>query len=173
MFQSLNLLQKVYVSLAQSILTYCLPCWGGATKVKFLVLERAQRSLLKVMLFKPYRFPTQSLYLTSDLLSVRKLYLLHLILKKHKSLPYDPLKPSMSSRRRHLVAPTVPVRSVFAKRQYAWQSSHLYNLLNKELHVYPLNLRDCKLAVTEWLKTKNYDDIEAMVTSLPLSYGPL
>ena len=164
---SKNLLHRVYVSLAQSILTYCLSCWGGTTKIKFLELERAQRSLLKVMLFKPYRFPTQSLYLTADVLSVRKLYLLHLILRKHKSLPYDPNKSNTSSRRSYLVAPTIPVRSVFAKRQYARQSSHLYNLLNRELNIYPLKLRDCKLTVTDWLKTKTYDDIETLVSVLP------
>lgn len=74
-----DLLNQIYISLAQSVLGYCLPLWGGATKVKFLELERAQRSLLKVMFFKPYRFPTEQLYLTAGLLSVRKLYLLHLI----------------------------------------------------------------------------------------------
>ncbi|KAH9643687.1 hypothetical protein HF086_001797, partial [Spodoptera exigua] len=35
--------------------------WGGATKGKFLELERAQRALLKLMLFKPLRFPTSYL----------------------------------------------------------------------------------------------------------------
>ena len=43
---SKKLLRQVYISLAQSILTYCLPWWGGTTKTKFLELERAQRSLL-------------------------------------------------------------------------------------------------------------------------------
>lgn len=47
---------KIYTSLAQSIISYCIPVWGGATKTKILELERAQRSLIKVMYFKPYRY---------------------------------------------------------------------------------------------------------------------
>ncbi|CAB3243932.1 unnamed protein product [Arctia plantaginis] len=69
---------KIYIALAQRVITYCIPVWGGATKTHFLEVERAQRSLLKVMYLKPYRFPTNILYMTCSLLSVRKLYVLNL-----------------------------------------------------------------------------------------------
>jgi hypothetical protein len=85
------MLKQIYISLAESILTYCIPVWGGATKTKFLELERAQRSLLKVIHTKPYRFPTTQLYMTADVLSVRKLYILNLILKTHKNTVYKPI----------------------------------------------------------------------------------
>lgn len=57
-----KMLTQIYLSLAQSILTYCVPVWGGAIKTKFLELERAHRYLIKVMYCKPYRFPTNELY---------------------------------------------------------------------------------------------------------------
>ena len=47
-----NLLNEIYVALAQSVLLYCIPIWGGAAKTKFIHLERAQRALIKLMYFK-------------------------------------------------------------------------------------------------------------------------
>lgn len=158
-----SLLNQIYISLAQSVIGYCLPLWGGATKTKFLELERAQRSLIKVMFFKPYRFPTESLYLTSGLLTVRKLYILQLVLKEHKSLFYDAEHDKIEIRRKKNAAPLVTVKTTFAKRQYLRQSSYLYNLINKDLAIYPLTYFNCKKLLTEWLKTKCYDDIESMV----------
>lgn len=38
-----DLLGKIYTVLAQSVTTYCIPVWGGASKTKMLELERAQR----------------------------------------------------------------------------------------------------------------------------------
>lgn len=34
--------------------------WSGATKAELLELERAQRSLIKIMYNEPYRFPNNA-----------------------------------------------------------------------------------------------------------------
>ena len=159
-----DLIRQIYVSLGQSILMYCLPVWGGATKTKFLELERAQRALLKVMLFKPLRFPTESLYLTSNLLSVRKLYILQVVLKKHKSLPF--ILSRAQTRRKNNVAPEIPVKTTFATRQYTKQSSHIYNILNKEANIYSMTYHDCKKTLTQWLTNKDYEKIESILHTI-------
>lgn len=156
-----DLLRQIYISLAQSVITYCLPIWGGANKSKFIELERAQRYLLKVIFFKPYRFPTDLLYSCADLLTVRKLYILNIIAKKHKSLPYNPC--FRLKRRNYTVAKTETVKTSFAKKQYPRQSAYLYNIINKELDIYSLTHRECKKTLTEWLKTKSYDEIESLL----------
>lgn len=161
---SKTLLNQIYVSLAQSVLVYCIPVWGGATKMKFLELERAQRSLLKVMYFRSYRFPTENLYSLSGLLTVRKLYVLHAVLKLHKTLPYDPSLDK--KRRKYLVAPEVSVKSTYAKRQYIRQSASIYNKLNKLLNIFPMTYRDCKKSLMDWLKSKSYDDIETLLQTI-------
>lgn len=153
-----KLLKQVYIALAQSLLVYCIPVWGGASKIKFLELERAQRALLKVMYFKSYRFPTDSLYKISDTLSVRQLYMLNIILKAHRALPYDPSK--LSRRRKHSVAPTARIKTVYAKRQFMARSAHLYNKINKILNIYPMNYYTCKTKLTALLKTWSYDKTE-------------
>lgn len=157
-----KLLDQIYISLAQSVLAYCLPIWGGATKLKFLTVERAQRCLLKVMYFKPYRFPTQELYTQSNILSVRKLYILLSVLKVHKKLTFDP--NLISGRRRCNVATTHKCNTKFAKRQFLAQSSILYNQIDKKLELYKLLTKNCKTKIINWIKTLNYHQNEALLT---------
>lgn len=66
-----NLLKLIYVALCQSIITYGISVWGSAAKTTMLAAERAQRSVLKVMLLKPFRYPTHSLYAEAKVLTVR------------------------------------------------------------------------------------------------------
>lgn len=157
----MGLLHKIYFALAESVITYCISVWGGATKTSFLNLERAQRALLKVMFFLPYRFPTDSLYLTSGILSVRRLYLLRIVTRKHKSISYDPRK---TNRRTIVNVVSQPrVKSVFAKRQFVSQSAYIYNTLNKKLNFYPLAYIECKNRLKTWLITTTYEEIESMI----------
>lgn len=159
-----ELLNNIYVALAQSILIYCIPVWGGAAKSYFIDLERAQRSLIKVMYCKPFRFPTESLYTMSKLLSVRKLYILHSTLSYHKTLPFD--KAKLRKRRCDIVAPTVPTRTVFACRQNIAQAPRTYNIINGKLGIYSLPLYGCKKALIRWLSALSYDDVEDILTRI-------
>lgn len=108
---SVSLLTRIYVTLAQSIITYCIPIWGGAFKTKFIDIERSQRHLIKVMFFKPYRFPTDKLYKMSNLLTVRKLYILFTILRLHKRLRYDSSE-LLGSLSHSAIAPTAALRAL-------------------------------------------------------------
>lgn len=156
-----KLLNQIYVALVQSVVTYCIQVWGGAVKTRFIDLERSQRSLIKVMLFLPYRYPTSQLYTFSNLLSIRKLYVLHTVLRKHRNLPFDSTK--LSTRRYYAVARIVACRSMFAQRQFVSQASHLYNHINKILHIYNLKLSDVKKKVQEWLLNLEYADVELLL----------
>jgi hypothetical protein len=155
------LLKLVYVSLAQSLLAYCILVWGGASKAKFKDLEIAQRALLKVIHFKPYRYSTQYLYKLSDVLSVRQIYILNAILKLHKSMPYDAHK--VARRRKYNVALVPAVRTAYAKRQYISRSAKLYNKINKILNIYPNNTYTNKKSITSFLKSCNYVETEAFL----------
>lgn len=156
-----KLLTDIYVALAQSITIYCITLWGGAPKTKFLEVERAQRALLKVMYFKRRRFPTLSLYSIVDLLTVRKLYILHNVLKTHKSLGFHPDKEVR--RRKVNVAPIPLVHTRFAQHQFTYLSLQIYNKINKTLRIYPLTLRECKIKLTTWLKCVDYEETEIIL----------
>lgn len=157
---SKELLNKIYIALTQSILKYCIPVWGGSTKMKILELERAQRLLLKVMYFKPRRFSTEILYQYADLLTVRKLYILNVVLKVHRSIGYD---PTLNKKRRNNVVAFRPTKTVFARRQYGKQSARLYNITNSKLRIYPHKIYDCKIIVQDWLKQLTYTETESLL----------
>jgi hypothetical protein len=156
-----TLLNQLYVTLAESIMTYCITVWGGATKSKFLEVERGQRCLLKVMYLRPYRFPTFELYKISDQLSMRKLYILHTILKLHKTLECNPTL--LTRRRKNTVAPLTAYKSLFAKRQYKTRSAYLYNKINVKINIYQQNKYNGKKSLTEWLKMLSYEDTELLL----------
>lgn len=158
-----KLLNQVYFGLAQSILAYCIPVWGGATKGKLLELERSQRSLLKIMYNKPYRYPTKQLYLECKLLSVRKLYILNLLLERHKTVTID---SSFKNKRRQKAISESIVKSNFATRQYNRQSELVYNKVNKTLNIFRLNLYNLKNKVTNWLNSLDYKEVENLLTIL-------
>lgn len=155
-----GLLRDIYVALVQSILIYCVPVWGGASKTRFLEIERAQRSLLKVMFFKKKRFPTETLYQISRLLSVRKLYILQTTLKKHKTITYDPIK---ATKRRQVIIDVPKSNTVFATRQYVARSSYLYKTINKFLNIYGKPYFESKRLLQQWLETKYFEETEALL----------
>lgn len=157
------LLFKIYTALVQSILTYCLPIWGGAGKTKFLELERALRSLLKTMLFKPYHYPTTLLYSECGVLSVRQLYILLAILKRHKNTFYIP--PNTNKRRQNEAIAVKLAKTAFAFNNFNCRSAFLYNQLNKLLRFHPKSHYDCKLIISNYLKTLSYADTEKLLLS--------
>lgn len=157
-----KLLKLLYISLVQPVLVYCIPVWGCAAKTRFLELERTQRTLLKIMNWKPYRFPTTTLYKISDLLTVRQLYILNMTLKLHKTLPYD--LRNLAKRRKHNVAPVIKTKTHFAKKQFVSISAYIYNKINKILNIYPMQTYSCKSVLTTWLKNQNYNETEALCT---------
>lgn len=157
-----DLLTDIYISLVQSVLIYCIPVWGGAAKTRFISLERAQRSLIKVMHFKKIRFPTQSLYEISGLLSVRKLYIMQTVLKRHKTIPFH-TNITANKRRKQRAIQTNRVNTVFAKRQYNNRSVYLYNAFDKELDICNKQFYACRKLLKTCLQSKTYDCIESLL----------
>lgn len=158
-----TLLKNVYTALAESILTYCISSWGGARKTHLINLERAQRALLKVIKFKPFRYPTVDLYSECDVLTVRQLYIKNIIIYQHKKLIYD---DAIANRRTHKVCPTIRIKTSYIQKFQCYTGPMLYNNLNKILNIYPLNIYECKIKLVEWLKTQEYNKIESLFVNI-------
>lgn len=157
-----KLLKTVYLALCQSILTYCLTAWGGAYKIHMLSVERAQRSVLKTINFKPYRYPTADLYNICQVLTVRQLYILNCTLRMHANLSVNQLAAARA-RRNSKISKRKICRTEFMHHQFQFLSSFLYDKLNKTLNIYLLNKHKCKQKVTTWLLSCTYDDTEALL----------
>lgn len=159
-----KLIKQVYLALCQSILTYCITSWGGAAKTILLPLERAQRAVLKVATFRPFRFPTHQLYTACNVLTVRQLFILNIVLHQHTALPFDPV-PS-DKRRKDLVCTKPQTKHVFANRFYVFLGPFLYNRLNKVLSLYNERYKKCSKMLSEYLAKHNYTDTENLLEIL-------
>lgn len=160
-----QLMKTVYFALAQSVISYCILVWGCACKTKLIKVERAQRSLLKVMSFKTYRHPTHLLYKQSEVLTVRQLFIQRLITKQHISTPYDPTI-QIIKRKKTLVYKTQKCNTSFAKRHSYYLGPFVYNKLNRILDIYNLNRHQLLKTVREWLLQQTYDTTESFLLSL-------
>ena len=155
-----DLLNMVYLTLCQSVIGYCIPVWGGALKTNFLAAERAQRAVLKVMTRRPFRHPTSQLYSECNVLTVRQLYVLRCILRKHG---YAPL-PDPNRRYKGLVFPSTPHSSSFAAKQYYVLSSVLYNKINRSLDIVWLSKYEIKAKLDKYLKSLSYQATEDLLS---------
>lgn len=161
---SIDLLRTIYFALCQSLITYCIDCWGGASKTYLLEVERAQRSVLKVMLKKPYRYPTNSLYAESSVLSVRQLFILNQALKVHNKLNSEKYTCNLSRRSYFVNLPKV--KTAFAKRFSPFIEINTYNKLSKKCSLKNLSPIEAKLKVKQWLATLCYEETEMLLTCL-------
>lgn len=154
-----NLIRKIYLALGQSLLTYCIPVWGGAAATHLLELERAQRAVIKVMLRKPRLHPTETLYQEANLLTVRQLFILHTVLRHHKAI--DPSHLPQHKRRIRTHVPTV--HTVFAQRQFSFTGPFLYRHFNDTHKVVNMNRMNLKTILVNNLKALGYDATEDLL----------
>lgn len=155
-----NTMFIVYDALCSSILRYCIPAWGGIHKTYILKLERAQRAVLKVMLFKNFLYPTTQLYQESQVLTVRQLFILCSVLKKHSEMVYTVSNFNSSSRRRDSPFTILFTRTMFARKQYLILSSYIYNKIDYNLHIVSLNKFEIRKKLKVWLLNKDYNSTE-------------
>lgn len=156
-----NIIKMVYLALCQSILTYCIEIWGGAPTSTLLPLERAQRLILKISYFLPRLYPTRELYSDCKVLTVRQLFILHVILFKHSQLHFNP--SYNNKRRKHTVCSTVTLRTKLASRFFCFLGSYLYNKLNNVLAFYSLSRYECKNKITFYLQNLDYQSSEDLL----------
>lgn len=143
-------------------MTYGITCWGGSPKTHILAVEQAQRLILKISLFKPYRFPTRALHEISHTLTVRQLYILHTALKQHSHTPYS--TEIGINRRNFAVCSAVRSRTFFLNRFLVFQGPRLYNIINKDHSIFGLCKFKCKQIITNWLLTLNYEQTENILS---------
>lgn len=156
-----NRLKQIYLALCQSLICYCISSWGGASKTVIEKVEIAQRLILKVCTFRPYLFPTSSLYEFCQVLTVRQLFVLSIIIRQHRSMQYTP--PQNVRRFYTVVKNKTRPNTEFVKRFYIFLGPYLYNNINKILNIYPLVKVICKRIVSKWLQTLTYNQTEDLI----------
>lgn len=155
-----KLVLQIYKALGECIIRYCICAWGTAAKTHFINAERAQRAVLKVLLYLPYRHPTTAVYEKANVLSVRKLFVYESLRRYHKKVV--PHLPELNRRIDRCPVPKVKTR--FAQKQFNVVVPHLYTALNKVHRVKRKSNSEIKIIILTWLSDFDYEGIESMLT---------
>ncbi|KAG7296291.1 hypothetical protein JYU34_021418 [Plutella xylostella] len=160
----LQILKNVYTALCESVLSYCIPCWGGSTKSQMITIERAQRSILKVMHKKPRRFSTFRLFQESGVLSIRQLFILKVTVSQHrKSISSTDYYDRLS--RRTFKLPTIRTNTNFAHRFSKYLHPHIYNKIQSHINIKLDTIHEAKKKTKRWLSNLNYEETENILKS--------
>lgn len=157
-----DVLRLVYHALCQSILQYGVAIWGSAAKCHILQVERAQRAVLKVMLKKPFRYPTDTLYRECGFLRVRQLYIMKAVSRTHSCLLNSAHYEEILSRRIYK-APLPPLKSALARKSPAFSHPYVYNNICKYQNIKKLSTLQARRVVKKWLLTISYAETECLV----------
>ncbi|KAJ8708990.1 hypothetical protein PYW07_008816 [Mythimna separata] len=142
------------------MIRYCICAWGGACKTLLIAVERAQRAVLKVLMFLPYRHPTTSVYAKAEVLSVRRIYIMETVRRYHRhTIPTLPLDET----KRVITCPIPRVRTHFAQKHYSARAPRFYNALNKVIKTRKFNHHQLKRALIAWLKDFDYEGTENLL----------
>jgi hypothetical protein len=153
------LLRVLYLALCQSVLGYCILAWGGSAKSAMIVLERAQRAVIKVSLRRPRRYPTSELFKEAQVLSVRKIFLLRATLYVHKNIWRLPEHRAMSLRRIYRL-PKPRVHTALARRFSVFLFPHIYNKMAKLCDIRNCKFNEVKRKISTLLLSWSYEESE-------------
>ena len=161
--EDLSVLKIIYYSLCQSVLGYCISVWGGSHKTFLIKLERAQRAVIKVIMSKPWLYPTVKLYKEFDVLTVRQLFILRILIYAHTHLPRN--SSQVTNRRRNdIVFKTTPHKTVFAKRYPYIIAPYIYNKMSKNVPLRKIRQFKFKNVVKDLLIAFNYEETENLLS---------
>lgn len=162
--------RTVYFAFAQSILQYGILGWGGAMPAVLEPLLVTQKLLIKTLLNKALRYPTNLLFAEFPVLSVRQLFIKNLLTYLHdkKDLIFQNIQHQHYTRNRHNFGYFIPRLSHFTQLTCSFYIAHvLYrNLPVDILEAGGGSLAAYKKRVVEWLLRIGPVNSEALIHSL-------
>ena len=160
---NLELLINIYKALCESVTGYCISAWGSAAKTAILDIERANRSILKIMLRKPFRFPTTELYKTAKVLTVRQLFVLRVTMIAHKNVVSSTAHKSLL-RKRVFKVPLPTIHTHFASRFGKFIQVRVYNSVISSCNIKSCSVSEAKSIVLRWLLSLDYLSTERILS---------
>lgn len=160
---SMDTLRQVYFAITQTIIEYGLLAWGGAYAVHLMPVEVALRSVLRVAMSRPFRYPSALLYTDLDVPTLTNLYIKQLLLFRYKhSHTTDFINHGLSTRQnenRHIR--TLTHRTSLFKTCHIYRSVKVFNFLPTSIKLLP-RLYRFKRDVTIFT-AENINDLTALL----------
>lgn len=159
----------VYYAYVQSVLQYCILVWGGASAAVLEPLAVIQRSIIKTILKKQNRYPTDLLFMYFPVLNLRRLYLKSLLtyIKENKNYIFTSSTHRYETRNRVHFGFTVPKLNFRANLFNSFYLAHqLYRNLPRDILVAEGgSIAVYKRKVEAWLLRIGDTAVEALLQS--------
>lgn len=156
----LKTMKMVYAAFTQSILQYCILIWGGARKKYINKLFLAQKSVLKIILKRNRRYPTEMVLSEADVLSINKLYVKQLIIHAYKQPRTTPNHEYNTRNIQTLQTPRV--RAATAQRFCSYIAARFYNRVPNEIKQATDSKKFTKLS-QPWLRSIPNSEIDTLL----------
>lgn len=161
MIVNINTLKMVYYSFVQSILVYGIVGWGGASSCHMNPLQRVQKLVIKIILRKPMRYPTEEVFNNFQVMNVRQLYVREILKKIHNNSSSMTVREHpYNTRNRHLYLLDRARISLY-QRHFNYLAPKIYNLLPLEIRA--LNNYKFKNKIQNWIFNTGRGNIERIV----------
>lgn len=133
-FLDLKHLKILYHGLAGSNIHYGITGWGGIYKTNLYPLVIAQKTIIKIIMNKPYTYPTEALFNESGLLNIRQIYIKKTLIKYHlREVLY--IKHNYSTRQiTNMNVVTKIANKSIGTRFLSYLAPRFYNLLPNCFH---------------------------------------
>ncbi|KAJ8947323.1 hypothetical protein NQ317_014109, partial [Molorchus minor] len=126
-------LMILYKSLVESHITYGIIGWGGVLNTHLQRLEVIQKRILKIILNKPYTYPSDELFQETNVCDIRQLYFYCISLKMF-SEKKDKAKHDYQTRNRNIGnLPVVLMRTSTGQRSSNYLGPKIYNSIPVEI----------------------------------------
>ena len=129
-----------------------------------LEIERAQRSVLKAIFKRPFRFPTSALYSEAKVLTVRQMFIYKIVLLTHSSSKSLACYNSLLSKR-IFALPLPRVQSDIGKRFGDYIRVSTYKSVLKQCNLKERSVPEAKILIFNLLQPLTYTETEAILDS--------
>lgn len=154
----------VYSSFVQSMIQYCILIWGGARKKYINKLFIAQKAVLKIMLKRNRRYPTEQVFQEAQIHSLNKLFVKQLIIHSHKLSQQGTVHNHQYNTRNVTFLTTPRARAEISRRFCSYISIRFYNRVPRELKLVTNTKKFSKLC-EPWLRSIPNGEIDQLMWS--------
>lgn len=165
----LDLRRTVYFAYVQSILQYGILVWGGASSSLLEPLAVAQRKIIKLILRRNMRYPSNLLYTEFTVLTLRQLFVKDLLLhiRRNKAKIFVVLNHNLVTRNRLEFGFEIPRPCSSLDYHSTFFIAHIVykNLPQNILLLEPGSVAVYKRRVSEWLLSCTPEETERLIRS--------
>lgn len=126
-------------------------------------LEKIQKHILKIIYKKIYTYPSDELFIESQILDIRQLFCLAILIRQHKNKgELKEIEHTYQTRYRINATRVPKVEKTIAQRCYYYLGPKIYNIIPPEMK--KLNsIHLFKKKIKEWIQNKSRMDIRKLI----------